>query len=89
MSAKPRTPLTESARRRHQETSGRARQALHDFETTGQPVTYAKIATAAAVSRAWLYTQPDIRAAIDRLRDLNGRSTPHPYPPGSEAPKAP
>jgi hypothetical protein len=74
MPADPRTPLTESARRRHQETSDRARQALRDFEATGQPITYAKIARVAAVSRSWLYTQPDVRAAIDRLRDLNGRS---------------
>lgn len=80
MPAEPRTPLTESARRRHQETSSRARQALRDFEATGQPVTYAKIANAAAVSRAWFYTQPDIRAAIERLRDLNGRSTNAPIP---------
>lgn len=80
MSSELRTPLTESARRRHQETRQRARQALRDFEATGQPVTYAKIAQAAAVSRAWLYTQPDIRAAIDRLRDLNGRSTNTPIP---------
>ena len=27
------------------------------------------------VSRAWLYTQPDIRAAADQLRRINGRSS--------------
>jgi hypothetical protein len=35
---------------------------------------HAKIAAAANVSRSWLYTQPEIRAAIERLRDDNGRS---------------
>jgi hypothetical protein len=46
---------------------------LARFQASGAPVTYAKIAAAANVSRAWLYTQPDIRAVIDRMRDLNNR----------------
>jgi hypothetical protein len=50
------------------------------MEASGEPVTYAKIAAAANVSRAWLYSQPDIRAAVTRLRDTNNRSTGLPIP---------
>ncbi len=66
--------LIAAARRRHEQTLARARTALRQFETTGEPVTYAKVAAAANVSRAWLYSQPDVRAAVERLRDINNRS---------------
>src|SRR6266545_17455 len=72
--------LAASARRRHLDALDRARHALRRFEASGEPVTYAKVAAAAGVSRAWLYTQPDIRAALERLRDLNSRSTAAPVP---------
>ena len=75
MSADATDRLTAAARRRHEQTLARARTALRQFETTGEPVTYAKIAAAANVSRAWLYSQPDVRAAVERLRDINNRST--------------
>jgi Family of unknown function (DUF6262) len=80
MSREPVTPLTAAARRRHQQATERARTALRQFEASGQPVTYAAVATAAQVSRAWLYTQPDIRAAADQLRRINGRSSNVPVP---------
>lgn len=67
--------LIAAARRRHEQTITRARRVLRQFEGTGEPVTYAKVAAAAKVSRAWLYSQPDIRAAVDRLREINNRST--------------
>jgi hypothetical protein len=67
--------LIAATRRRHEQTLARARTALRQFETTGEPVTYAKVAAAASVSRAWLYSQPDVRAAVERLRDINSRST--------------
>ena len=79
MSPEPVTPLTAAARRRHQRATERARTALH-IEASGQPVTYAAVATAAQVSRAWLYTQPDIRAAADQLPRINGRSSNVPVP---------
>jgi hypothetical protein len=72
--------LAESARRRHQDTLDRAHKVLRAAEATGEPVTYANIAAAAGVSRSWLYTQPPIRAAIERLRDDNSRSTAAPVP---------
>jgi hypothetical protein len=64
-----------AAHQRHEQTLGRARTALRQFEASGEPITYIKVAATAKVSRAWLYSQPDIRAAVDRLREINGRST--------------
>jgi len=41
---------------------------------TGQPVTFDALAREANVSRSWLYSQPDLRSQIERLRD---RQRPH------------
>jgi hypothetical protein len=59
----------------HEQTLARAHTVLRQFETTGEPVTYAKIAAVAKVSRAWHYSQPDVRAAVERLGAINNRST--------------
>jgi len=72
--------LAESARRRHDDAMTRTRAVLRTFDATGDRITYAKIAGAAQVSRAWLYTQPDIRAAVDHLRGANNRSSTAPIP---------
>src|SRR4029077_1169802 len=41
------------------------------------------VARAAGISRSWLYTQPDIRAEIQQLRDLGRRA------PGTSVPARP
>ncbi|WP_345576876.1 DUF6262 family protein [Nonomuraea rosea] len=56
-----------SARQRHELTRSKASQALRELDRTGAPVTFQTVAQQASVSRSWLYTQPDIRAEIDRL----------------------
>ena len=61
-------PLTEAAARRHELTRSRAVKALRELDRAGTPVTFAGVAQAAGVSRSWLYTQPDIRSQIRRLR---------------------
>jgi negative regulator of sigma E activity len=61
-------PLSEAAARRHELTRAKAIQALRELDRTGTPVTFAAIAAAAAISRSWLYTQPDISDQIRRLR---------------------
>jgi hypothetical protein len=60
--------LRAAARRRSQQTRKRATKALRRLDTTGAAVSFDAIAREAAVSRSWLYTQPDIRAEIQRLR---------------------
>ncbi|HEY6312459.1 MAG TPA: DUF6262 family protein [Streptosporangiaceae bacterium] len=64
----PAAPLAEAAARRHELTRARAVQALRELDRAGSPVTFASVATAAGISRSWLYTQPDIRDEIRRLR---------------------
>jgi len=61
-------PLLEAAARRHELTRSRAIQALRELDRTGAPVTFAAVASAARISRSWLYAQPDIAGQIRRLR---------------------
>jgi hypothetical protein len=61
-------PLSEAAARRHELTRAKAIQALRELDRVGAPVTFAGVASAAGVSRSWLYTQPDISGQIRRLR---------------------
>jgi hypothetical protein len=63
-------PLAEAAARRHELTRSRAIQALRELDRAGAPVTFASVASAAGISRSWLYTQADIRDQIQRLRDI-------------------
>ena len=50
------------------------RQVLRELDAAGTTVTFESVARAAGVSRSWLYTQPDIRDEVLRLRDLGRRA---------------
>src|SRR4051794_12767491 len=63
--------LRAAAARRREQTLQRARDALRRLEADGGPVTFDLVARTAGVSRAWLYTEPDIRDAIQRLRSAH------------------
>ena len=60
--------IIDAARQRRELTRAKAIQALRTLDAAGTPVTFEAVAQAAAVSRSWLYAQPDIRAEIERLR---------------------
>jgi hypothetical protein len=75
-------PLAIAAARRHELTRARAIQALRELDRAGAPVTFAAVAAADAVSRSWLYTQPDIRDQIQRLRNSTSRIPGVPVPAG-------
>jgi len=47
----------------------RARQALAELDRRGLSISFQAVATEAGVSRAFLYAQPQLRAAIEQLRD--------------------
>lgn len=49
----------------------------------GTPVNFELVARNADVSRSWLYTQPDIRAQIERLREAT-RHSPAPAIPAAQ-----
>lgn len=57
-----------AARRRSDDARRRAVTALRRLDTDGQPVTFSTVASAAGVSRSWLYAQDDLREQIGRLR---------------------
>jgi hypothetical protein len=44
-------------------------------DRSAQPVTFASVATAAGISRSWLYTQADIRDQIHQLRGTRSHGT--------------
>lgn len=79
----PADPLAEAAARRHERTRSKAIQALRELDREGSPVTFAAVASAAGVSRSWLYTQPDIRDQIQRLRGT-ARTAPGPAIPAGQ-----
>jgi uncharacterized protein DUF6262 len=60
--------LAAAARRRSQAAQLRAVAALRHMDNAGTAVTFDSVARQAGVSRAWLYTQPEIRGEIERLR---------------------
>ena len=68
------TPLAIAAARRHELTRARAIQALRELDGAGAAVTFASVTAAAGISRSWLYTQPDIRSEIQRLRGPTART---------------
>ena len=67
--------LIAAASRRHELARSKAIRAVRELDAAGATVTFESVARAAGVSRSWLYTQPDIRAEVLRLRDL-GRQAP-------------
>lgn len=72
--------IVAAAQRRHELTRSKTIQALRELETTGTTVTFDAVATTAGVSRSWLYTQPDLRAEIERLREATQRTPTTPLP---------
>jgi hypothetical protein len=77
--------LRAAAQRHREQTLQRARDALRQLEAGGRPVTFELVARAAGVSRAWLYSQPDIRQAVQQLRAAHRPSTSGPVPASQRA----
>jgi hypothetical protein len=80
MPADTTAPIIAAARQRHELTRSKAIQALRELDHAGTQVTFATVADKAGISRSWLYTQPDIRRDIERLRETTSR-TPAPIVP--------
>src|SRR3954462_10813169 len=62
-------PLSQAASARHRRTVARAEQALAELDAAGVAVSFQAVAQRAGISRQWLYTQPELRARIEALRD--------------------
>jgi hypothetical protein len=72
--------LITAARQRHELTRAKAIRALRELDHLGTPVTFETVARTGGISRSWLYTQPDIRADIQRLRDATRHAPTPPIP---------
>jgi len=81
----PAAPLARAAARRHELTRAKAIQALRELDRAGTPVTFAAVASAAGISRSWLYAQADVRSQILRLRGTRNSDPAVPVPPGQRA----
>lgn len=57
-----------AAQERHSATLRRAEHALQVLVASGEPVSFARLANAAKVSRSWLYNQSGLRAEVQRHR---------------------
>jgi hypothetical protein len=75
--------LVAAARNRHELTRAKAVRALRELDRAGTPITFEVVARHAHVSRSWLYSQPDLRDQIDRLREATGRA-PTPSVPAAQ-----
>lgn len=62
--------LIDSASRRTEKAVERARDAIRRLERSGQPISFQLVARQAGLSRQFLYTKPELRAEIERLRAL-------------------
>ncbi|MBU8869218.1 DUF6262 family protein [Paenarthrobacter aromaticivorans] len=70
--------LVKAAQQRAALTRSKAVQALRTLHAEGRPVTFDAVAKYARVSRSWLYTQPDLRAEIEHLRQIQAAAEPTP-----------
>lgn len=75
MPAKHTGHLAEHARKRHNQTLQRAQKTLTELADAGEPVTIARLANHAGVSRSWLYTQPELLTRIEQLRCERSRTS--------------
>lgn len=80
--------LIKAAQQRAALTRSKAVQALRTLHADGRPVTFDAVARYARVSRSWLYTQPDLRAEIERLRQNQASPEPTPEPWSQRASEA-
>lgn len=77
--------LQAAARRRRHDTLARASTALDVIARDGQPVTVARLAATAGVSRSWIYTQPELLDRIEILAHDRPRQTRDPVPSSQRA----
>ncbi len=68
--------LEVAAQRKRAATLQRATAALAELADEGAEISFQHVARRAAVSRQWLYRQPDLRAQIEELRQRPRQGVP-------------
>ncbi len=81
--------IVTAAKQRHEFTRAKAIAALHELDRAGARISFEAVADRARVSRSWLYTQPDIKDEITRLRTQQRPRHDQAPPPGNEPTKTP
>ena len=69
MSTRRSTALRSAAAARSVAAEQRARHAIAELDRRGQAITFLAVAAEASVSARYLYAHPQLRAAIEQLRD--------------------
>lgn len=77
--------LARAAAARHAAADQRARDAIEHLDRDGAVISFTSVAHTAAVSRGWLYEQPDLRDAIIKLRNNRPRTNTPPTPGAQRA----
>jgi hypothetical protein len=72
--------LSAAAERRHEHTRARAIAAMHELDQAGTALTFEFVARHAGVSGSWIYSQPDLKDEIRRLRAQQQRLSSAPIP---------
>lgn len=62
--------IVNAAKQRHELTRAKAIAALHELDHAATNISFEAVADHAGVSRSWLYTQPDLKDEINRIRPL-------------------
>lgn len=75
--------VVDAARRRRDDTRARAETALQRLRDAGGPISVARLAVEADVSRSWIYTQPHLRDQIDQSQALSLDQQPAPRANGA------
>ncbi|MFJ7098845.1 DUF6262 family protein [Streptomyces mirabilis] len=75
--------LTAAAKAKSQAKTKTAEQALRALVKRGEPITFQAVQREAGVSHAFLYSHPDLRGRIERLR-AQARPIPAPATPTNE-----
>jgi uncharacterized protein DUF6262 len=73
------TGLADAAERRHHQAVARARSAIRALDIDGEAISFQSVARRAGVSRQFLYSVPELRGEIERLRSAElsrGRALP-------------
>lgn len=80
--------LTAAAGERARQTRERAVNALRRLDAADMPITFQSVARDGAVSRSWLYSQPDLRSEIQRRRPTASPAQPAVTKPRQRASEA-
>ena len=77
--------IVTAAKQRHELTRAKAIAALHELDRAGASISFEAVAHRAGVSRSWLYTQPDLKDEIARIRALRRPQHDQTLPPRQRA----